>query len=50
MVIEQVRTIRFTLGGANRVFDALDNPPAPNRKLLAAARRMREKKGFYHAK
>ncbi len=49
MVIEQARTIRLTLDGADRVFDALDNPPALNRKLLAAARRMKEQKGFYHA-
>ena len=49
MVIEQARTIRLTLEGADRVFDALDNPPAPNRKLLAAARRMKEQKGFYDA-
>ena len=48
MVIEQARTIRLTLDGADRVFDALDNPPAPNRKLLAVARRMKEKNGFYY--
>ena len=48
MVIEQARTIRLTLDGADRVFGALDNPPAPNKKLLAAARRMKERKGFYY--
>ncbi len=49
MVIEQARTIRLTLDGANRVFDALNNPPAPNRKLLEVARRMKEQKGFDYA-
>ena len=48
MVIEQARTIRLTLDGADRVFGALDNPSPPNRKLLAAARRMKEKNGFYY--
>ncbi len=49
MVIEQARTIRLTLDGADRVFEALDNPPAPNRKLLVAARRIKDQKGFYDA-
>lgn len=49
MVIEQARTISLTLDGANRVFDALDNPPALNKKLMAAARKMKEQGGFHYA-
>jgi len=49
MVIEQIRTIRLTLDGANRVFDALNHLSVPNRKLLDVARRMKKQKGFYYA-
>lgn len=36
------RAERMTLSGRDslRVLDALENPPAPNAKLMAAARRM----------
>lgn len=47
-VIEQTRNIRLTLEGANRVFDALENPPAPNKALLDAANRYKQHGGFYN--
>ena len=47
-VIEQVNTIRLTIDGADRIFEALDNPPSPNDKLLAAADRYKQHGGFYY--
>jgi len=46
-VIEKSRTITLTLEGANNVFDALEKPPAPNKALLDAANRYKQKGGFY---
>ncbi len=39
-VIEQAEHLLLTQRDSLRVLDALENPPAPNAKLLAAARRM----------
>ncbi len=47
-VIEKARTITLTLEGANNVFDALEKPPAPNKALLDAANRFKERGGFYY--
>ena len=47
-VIERARTVTLTLEGANNVFDALEKPPAPNKALLDAADRFKQKGGFYH--
>jgi len=46
-VIEKAKTITLTLEGANNVFDALEKPPAPNKALLDAANRFKQKGGFY---
>jgi len=47
-IVEQTRAIRLTLEGANRVFDALENPPNPNTELLAAAKKFKDHGGFYN--
>ena len=36
-VIEQAEVIRLSARDSRRVLDLLDNPPAPNARLLAAA-------------
>ncbi len=48
LIVEQTASIRLTLEGADRVFDALENPPKPNKDLLAAAKRFKENGGFYN--
>jgi hypothetical protein len=42
-VIEEGNTIRLTAADAEKVFNAIENPPAPNEKLLAAVRDYRER-------
>ncbi len=37
-VIEEENIIRLSAESAKRFFDAIENPPAPNEKLLAAFR------------
>jgi uncharacterized protein (DUF1778 family) len=39
-IIEQAEHLTLSERDSLRVLDALENPPAPNAKLLAAARRM----------
>jgi len=39
-VIEQAERVSLSARDSLRVLDALENPPAPNAKLLRAARRM----------
>lgn len=39
-VIEQSERLRLSERDSLRVLEALESPPSPNRKLLAAARRM----------
>jgi uncharacterized protein (DUF1778 family) len=39
-VIEQAERVTLSARDSMRVLDALENPPAPNAKLLRAARRM----------
>jgi len=39
-VIEQAEHLTLSERDSLRVLDALENPPAPNAKLLAAARRL----------
>jgi len=41
-VIEEQNIIRLNADSAKKFFDAIDNPPAPNEKLLAAFRSHRE--------
>lgn len=48
-VIERMRSIQLSLEGANNIFDALENPPAPNQALLDAADRYKKNRGFYIA-
>ena len=48
-VIEKVKNIQLSLEDANNIFTALENPPAPNQALLAAANRLKHNKGFYFA-
>lgn len=43
-IIETTKNIHLSLEGANNIFDALDNPPAPNNALLAAANRYKKYK------
>lgn len=45
-LIEKTRSIRLSLEGANNLFEALDNPPAPNQRLLDAASKFK-KRGFH---
>jgi len=47
-VIEKAKNITLTLEGANNVFDALEKPPVPNKALLDAANRFKQKGGFYY--
>ena len=42
-VIEEENIIRMNADSANKFFDAIENPPAPNEKLLAAFRAHRER-------
>jgi uncharacterized protein (DUF1778 family) len=42
-VIEEENIIRLSAESAQRFFDAIENPPAPNEKLLAALRAHRER-------
>jgi uncharacterized protein (DUF1778 family) len=46
LVIETVKNIQLTLEGSNNIFNALENPPAPNQALLEAASRFKHNKGF----
>lgn len=43
-VIEQAERVTLSKRDSLRVLDALENPPAPNEKLLGAARRMPKRK------
>ena len=45
---KEARTVTLTLEGANNVFEALEKPPAPNKALLDAANRFKQKGGFYY--
>jgi uncharacterized protein (DUF1778 family) len=42
-VIEEENVIRLNAESAKKFFDAIENPPAPNEKLLAAFRAHRER-------
>lgn len=42
-VIEEENLIRLDAEAARRFFDAIENPPAPNEKLLAAFRNHKER-------
>lgn len=42
-VIEEENIIRLSAESAQRFFDAIENPPPPNEKLLAAFRAHRER-------
>jgi len=42
-VINEMQRLELTLENANRVFQALENPPEPNAKVMAAAKRYKEK-------
>jgi uncharacterized protein (DUF1778 family) len=42
-VIEEENIIRLSAESARRFFDAIENPPTPNEKLLAALRAHRER-------
>ena len=42
-VIEEENIIRLDAEAARRFFDAIENPPAPNEKLLAAFRAHKER-------
>ena len=42
-VISQAQTVKLSMAGASKVFEAIENPPAPNKKLMAAAKRYQEK-------
>lgn len=42
-VIEEENFIRLDAEAARRFFDEIENPPAPNEKLLAAFRAYRER-------
>ncbi len=44
-VIEKESTIKLSLASATAFFDAIENPPAPNRSLIDAVRRYKEKMG-----
>lgn len=37
-IVEEADRVQLSEGGSLRVLDLLENPPAPNAKLLAAAR------------
>lgn len=41
-ILTQFQTIKLTQEGAERMFDLLNQAPAPNEKLLRAARRYEE--------
>ena len=41
-VIERTHTLRLTMAGSEALFNALENPPKANDKLLEAARRYKE--------
>lgn len=41
-VIERTHTLQLSISGAEALFAALENPPEPNSKLLAAAKRYKE--------
>ena len=49
-VVNEERLIKLTLDEAQIVFNALENPPPTNRKLLEAARRMKERGGFHYVR
>lgn len=42
-VIEEENIIRLNAESARRFFDAIENPPSPNEKLLAAFRAHKER-------
>lgn len=42
-VIEEENFIRLDMEAAKRFFDAIENPPAPNEKLLTAFRTHKER-------
>jgi uncharacterized protein (DUF1778 family) len=46
-LIESMNSIKLSLESANALFDALENPPAPNSTLLAAADRYKRKREIY---
>lgn len=48
-VIEKVKKIQLSIEDANNIFNALENPPAPNQALLTAATRFKHNRGFYFA-
>ncbi len=46
-LIDSMNSIKLSLQSANALFDALENPPAPNSSLLAAADRYKSKRENY---
>jgi uncharacterized protein (DUF1778 family) len=49
-VINEERLIKLTLEEAEVVFNALENPPPTNSKLLDAAKRMKQQGGFQYVR
>ena len=47
-VISEMQRLELTLESANQVFSALENPPKPNSKLLAAASHYKEAMNARH--
>jgi uncharacterized protein (DUF1778 family) len=43
-VISQAQTVKLSMAGAAKVFDAIESPPEPNKKLMVAAKRYQEEK------
>lgn len=41
-VIQRTETLQLSMAGADALFQALDNPPKANKKLLKAARHYRD--------